>query len=165
MSQRYYILARRIQYELNELERTRNAIERHWLHSFSAGQDQDAFINSVALHLHSFYSGIERVLRMIADEFDGGVLGGENWHAELLRQMQFEVPSVRPRVLRPETVELLEEYRKFRHLIRNIYATNILPERLEKLIDTLPAVSDYVSADLMQFAHFLDRLAASLEES
>ena len=164
MSQRYYILARRIRYELDELERTQQAIKRHWLRSFTAGQDQDVYINSAALHLHSFYSGIERILRLIADVFDGGVLGGESWHTELLRQMQFEVPSVRPAALRFETVEMLEEYRKFRHLIRNIYATNILPERMEQLIDSLPIASEHISADLTAFARFLDRLAESKEK-
>ena len=37
--------------------------------------DQDAYLNSVALNLHSFYSGLERIFELIAQELDGGVRG------------------------------------------------------------------------------------------
>lgn len=159
MSQRYRLLSHRIRLELDELARTRKAIERDWLRSATAGVDQDAFVNSAALHLHSFYSGIERILRLIAEEFDGGVLGGDSWHSELLKQMQFDVPGTRPSVLSSSSVSALEEYRRFRHLIRNIYATNILPERMETLVKRLPEVWDAVSGDLSGFAVFIDQIA------
>jgi len=72
----------------------------------------------VALNLHSFYSALERVFELIALELDGGALGGENWHTELLRQMSTDVPGVRPPVLQPDTAAGLDEYRKFRHRMK-----------------------------------------------
>jgi hypothetical protein len=41
--------------------------------------------------------------------------------------MSLDVPDVRPPVLQTETAARLDEYRKFRHRIRNIYATNLDP--------------------------------------
>ena len=67
----------------------------------------------MALNLHSFYSALERVFELIALELDGGALGGESWHIELLRQMSLDVPDVRPPVLQPDTAVRLDEYRKF----------------------------------------------------
>ena len=40
----------------------------------------------MALNLHSFYSALERIFELIAQELDGGVLGGDAWHTEMLRE-------------------------------------------------------------------------------
>ncbi|MFN2131705.1 MAG: hypothetical protein ACK2VD_14340 [Anaerolineae bacterium] len=40
----------------------------------------------------------------------------------LLEQMAAEVPSVRPALISGETRQLLDEYRGFRHVVRNVYA-------------------------------------------
>jgi hypothetical protein len=97
-------------------------------------------LNSVALNLHSFYNGLERVMELVALEIDGGTLGGEAWHAELLRQVAMEVPSVRPAMVSPDSSQQLDEYRKFRHRVRNTYATQLDPARMEYLIEDLPAL-------------------------
>lgn len=139
MNAPYHLLAQRIRDEVAEMERTVDAVSRHWRRFQKARIGQDAYLNSVALNLHSFYSGIERVLELIALELDGGALGGEAWHAELLRQMVLDVPQVRPPVLSQESSVWLDEYRKFRHRVRNIYATNLVPDRMKALVQGLPA--------------------------
>ena len=83
MTDPYQALARRIDAEILDLDRTAAAISRHWQKSEKASADQDAYQNSVALNLHSFYSALERILELIATELDGGTLGGEAWHSEL----------------------------------------------------------------------------------
>ena len=122
-------------------------------------EDQDAFLNSVALNLHSFYNGLERVMELVALEMDGGTLGGEAWHAELLRQMALESPSVRPAMLSSDTGQRLDEYRKFRHRVRNIYATRLNAALMEHLVENLPSIWKQVHAELLAFADFLERLA------
>ena len=64
--------------------------------------------------LHSFYNGIENILKRLAEEIDNNVPIGEQWHRALLRRMELEVANVRPLVLRSETVEALEPYLGFR---------------------------------------------------
>jgi len=76
--------------------------------------DQDAYLNSVAFNLHSLYSGLERVFELVAIELDGGPLGRENRHVELLRQMVLDLPETRPPALENNTSIQLDEYRKFR---------------------------------------------------
>ena len=41
------------------------------------------------------------------------------WHLLLLEQMTKEVPGIRPAVISTETGTRLDEYRRFRHVIRN----------------------------------------------
>ena len=161
MIARYRLLARRIQLELEELERTQAAIQKHWQTAHRVAADQDAYLNSVALNLHSFFSALERVFELIALELDGGALGGDSWHTELLRQMSMDVPGVRPPVLQPDTAARLDEYRKFRHRIRNIYATNLDPDRMAPLVTGLPALWQAVHQELAAFAAFLADLSGA----
>ena len=158
MIARYLALARRFADELVALDRTVDATQRHWRAASRSGEEE-AYLNSVALNLHAFYSGLERLFELAAEEFDGGALGGARWHAELLRQMSLDMGDVRPAVVRRGTLESLEDLRKFRHLIRNIYATNLDPERIAPLIEGLPALWREVRADLEAFIIFLEKLA------
>jgi hypothetical protein len=97
-------------------------------------------------------------MELIATEMDGGALGGAFWHTELLRQMTIEVPSTRPAVLSTDTGQRLEEYLKFRHRVRNIYATQLDAIRMEQLIKELPSTWQQARAELSAFADFLERL-------
>jgi hypothetical protein len=161
MMSRYSTLAQRIQLEFEEIERTQAAILRHWQAALAANADQDAYLNSVALNLHGWYSGIERIFELIATEIDGGPLGGEAWHSELLRQMTLDIPETRPPVIQQNTAVQLDEYRKFRHRIRNIYATSLDPVRVQPLVSGLPELWSGLKQDLLRFAEFLNALARS----
>lgn len=152
------MLAQRIRDEVAQLDRSVATASRHWQRSLSTDLDQDAYLNSVAFSLHSFYTGVEHMLELVAQEMDGGTLGGETWHTELLHQMALDVPAVRPAVLGHKSAEWLDEYRKFRHRVRNIYATNLLPERLQSLVEGLPTGWACLREDLLAFAGFLERL-------
>ena len=59
-------LDQRIRLELNELEQTIPIVARHWGRATADTEDQDAFLNSVALNLHSFYNGLERIMELFA---------------------------------------------------------------------------------------------------
>jgi hypothetical protein len=159
MMVRYRSLAQRLRAELQEMEPTLAAVERHWRHFRTTASDHDAFLNSVAFNLHSLYSGLERMFELIAIEVDGGALGGERWHSEMLNQMTLDLPGVRPPVIAKATAAQLDDYRRFRHLVRNIYATNLDPDRIEALVDALPLVWDDVRQELLAFVRFLDQLA------
>jgi hypothetical protein len=160
---RYRLLQSRILAELEELDRTETAVRRHWKSGLSAAQDQDAYINSVALNLHSFYSGLERIFELIAVEIDGGKLSGGDWHVELLRQMTLNLPGVRPAVLRKPSAEQLDELRRFRHRVRNIYAANLQPQRMGAVVETLPDLWGDVRRQLEVFAAYLDELSRADE--
>jgi hypothetical protein len=62
---RYQVLSRRIERELEELERTQAAAQR-WQTARATAVDQDTYLNSVALNLRSFCAGLERIFELIA---------------------------------------------------------------------------------------------------
>ena len=150
-------LAKRIQREVDELQRTKNAALRKWQKALT---DED-YVGSVAFDLQSFYQGVERIFEAIGKLIDTNVPVGEGWHKALLSQMTDEVPGVRPAVISPNTRDVLDDFRKFRHIARNIYAFNLDVARLRILVDKLPEAVERICEDLFVFVGFLKKSVTS----
>lgn len=101
--------------------------------------------------LHSFYNGVENVLKRLAQEMDGGVPVGEGWHRALLRRMETPVEGVRPAVLDPNTVERLEPYLGFRHFFRHAYTFEIDWDKLRPLITDIEETLTSFHRDIDRF--------------
>lgn len=160
----YLVLAQRIRDELVELQRSVNRAERAWQAAKSASNDQDIFIDSAALNLHSFYSGLERLLEAAAYQLDGGPPQGQSWHIDLLRQMGASIANVRPAMISATVARELDEFRRFRHLVRNIYAEHLDPQRVGDLVEKLTGLWNGLCDELTQFANFLEGVSAADDE-
>lgn len=153
----YVQLAERIRGEVLELERVLQRAEQSWARAKSTPEEY-AFLDSVALNLHAFYSGLERLFELIARHVDQALPGGEMWHRDLLERMAQHVKGIRPAVIGQESARFLDELRRFRHLVRNVYTT-MMPEKMEGLMEVLPRLWPQLRAELLAFADFLDALA------
>ncbi len=67
--------------------------------------------------LHSFYTEIEKILKLIAWDLDKKIPSSESWHRNLLSQMA-EATEARPAVITIGLVTRLAKLRVFRHLFR-----------------------------------------------
>ena len=103
--------------------------------------------------LHDFYNGIERVFVRIAEELNGGVPQGEQWHSQLMKDMSLEITGVRPAVIDAELARSLGEYRRFRHVFRNVYGFALEEQRIRPMEERLPAV---LATFRRQVGEFLD---------
>jgi hypothetical protein len=148
------VLSGRIRDELSELARVADRAEQGWERAKT--QHDDYYLDGVALNLHSFYSGLEHIFEKIASLVDESVPAGSNWHQELIRQMSIEVSGVRPAVISAELRIALEEYRGFRHIVRNVYTYQLNPEKLERLISMLRETLLRTERELLAFAKFLE---------
>jgi len=81
MSERLKDLAMRIRNELPEIEHTLKRAKEGVQRAKKTGDDY--YLDGVALNLHSFYSGIERVFELIATNVDDMLPEGENWQRKL----------------------------------------------------------------------------------
>ena len=158
MNSFYRELAERISGEAPELERVVQRASRAWLQA-QRTPEEFAYLDSVAWNLHSFYSGLERLFELIARHVDRALPTGETWHRDLLQQMAQDVIDVRPAVIEPDRVPALDEFRRFRHLVRNVYTMNLVPEKIAGLMAALPELWPGLRAELQAFADFLDELA------
>ena len=125
----------------------------------TGSEDADLLLDSVALNLHDFYSGLERVFQYIASHVDRHVPTGGEWHRELLNQMSLEVTGIRPAVLSNEIINRLDEYLRFRHVVRNVYTFHFDLERLDRLVKDLRPSFEQLRADLQDFSTFLKEIA------
>lgn len=113
-----------------------------------AGALSRAELVLLAVNLHGWYTALETALERIGRLLDQSVPEGEAWHADLIAQMQLEVPGVRPAVI-PKGVESgLRELRRFRHFFRNAYVLDLDPVRVRERTADLLAISSPVAAGL-----------------
>jgi hypothetical protein len=161
MMGRYAVVAARIRQELVELERVVARAERAIAAARQRPEDQDLYLDSAALNLHDYYAGLERIFRQIAATVDQSVPSGHDWHRELLRQMAVSLPQIRPQVLSAEAAKAIDEYLRFRHIVRNIYTLEFDPARIEDLVRRLRPSFERTRIELLAFADFLEQLIQS----
>ena len=152
-------LAERIRGEVIDLDHLLNRALAAWNRSKKVSKDQDVYLDSFALNLHGFYSGLERLFELIARHLDHKLPDGDMWHRDLLKQMAQEIKGLRPAVISPDRIVSLDELRRFRHLVRNVYTFNLVPDKIEPLVSDLPALWSQVQAELLAFGDFLSDLA------
>jgi hypothetical protein len=155
-------LAARIRREMKDVERVLRRMEEGWKRAQRSSDDY--YLDGVALNLHGFYGGLERLFERIAALVDDARPTGQNWHQMLLQQMTEEIPGVRPAVISESVRVKLDEYRSFRHVARNIYTFNLDPAKLEHLVVQATTCFPQARAELLAFADLLEREGGGDEE-
>ncbi|MCX7667855.1 MAG: hypothetical protein N2Z84_02870 [Atribacterota bacterium] len=108
--------------------------------------------------LHNLYCALEDLFREIAKTFENTVEEDPlRFHRQLLKRMSLEVPRIRPRVLTPESYEILDELRGFRHIFRHSYAYSLSPEKVLHLKEKIGTHWNTVEQDLLKWKEFLEK--------
>ena len=155
----YRVLAERIRFELTHLEKLIIRGERAMNAYQTTTDNQDLFLDSVALSLHDFYTGLELIFSKIATIVDGNMPTGKQWHRDLLIQMSLEISQTRPPVISQETLANLDEYRRFRHVVRNVYGFDLDPKRLQPLIERSSLIFQQIKTELLMFVDLLKEIS------
>ena len=159
MIARHIVSVERIRSELESIEEVVTRVHRAVEATAGDSVNSDLYWDAIALNLHDFYTGLERLLRHIAAEVDGHVPAGAEWHQELLRQMATQLPQIRPAVFSNATIKRLDEYLRFRHVVRHVYAFEFDPQRMRPLVEALAGDFAQVKGELAVFIDFLAGLA------
>ena len=129
-------LIERVHAELDEIRRLLLRINEGWERARRSSDDY--YLDGVALNLHGFYSGFERIFIRIAEVIDGDLPQGDRWHLLLLEQM-------------------LNEHRRFRHIVRNVYTYKLDPVKIGKLVSSAQELFEQLNAELLAFTNFLEQ--------
>ncbi len=156
MNETYVALASRLEQMLIDLERVVNRIEMQIQKALKT--NDDSYLDATALNLHGFYAGVEHTFEDIAQTISESLPSGPNWHQKLLLQMSADVSGKRPPVISTQTRYCLDDYRQFRHVVRNVYTFNLRGSRLKELAEEARDCFTAVSTDLSQFIQFLHQL-------
>ena len=157
MNKRVADLIAELNSELESLKQLNNDLMDTWESMPEEGRLKEIYKAALALKLHNFYTGIEKIFEMIADDINGGIPVSREWHKRLLHSMTLEVKGIRSQVISKSTEKMLSEYLAFRHIVRNIYAFELDTERLTLLIKHFPATFDALEKDLVSFIDFLEQ--------
>lgn len=143
------LLAERIEQELDQIRELVARTDR-LMHKVRQTGDED-YLDAAALYLHSFYTEAERIFVAIAREVDQEIPTGSEWHQQLLEQMSVEFSHLRLPVLCEQTRLELDEFRRFRHVVRSNYAYKLDPKRIIALAQKLSVVSQHLVEDSLLF--------------
>jgi hypothetical protein len=113
--------------------------------------NDDFYLDSVALNLQGYYAAIENIFTNIAGNIDKKMPEGFGWHKALVEQMSAPVKSLRAVVISKKTTKFLDEYRAFRHVVRNVYAFNLNPAKIKPLVVNLTKLTKMIEKDLNAF--------------
>ncbi len=160
MIPRYAVLIGQLQQFMDDLTQVVERSQR-LLQKYKATQDED-YVGTLALNLHGFYTGIERCLEEIARQLDETVPSGTDWHRRLLWQMSAELPNLRPPVIQAATRQAIDEYRAFRHVLRNIYSFDLQSDRVANLTEKLADSFAAFRHDIEAFCNFLAAVSGEL---
>jgi hypothetical protein len=156
MKSEYISLTARIRTSLEDIEQV--IIRIHWLLDKYTATVDDGYLDGTALNLHGFYSGVERIFKDIVSHIDRSLPSTAEWHQDLLIQVSSELTDLRPAILSKETRTLLDEFRGFRHVVRNVYTFNFRPARILELAQGLDQCFNLLKNDLYNFINFLEKV-------
>jgi len=84
--------------------------------------------------LHSFYNGLENILKQILRDRGASLPQGATWHKELIEE------ALKRGVLPVDLKENIGLYLAFRHYFSHAYAMDLYADRMEPLVDAAPSV-------------------------
>ena len=75
-----------------------------------------------------------------------------------------ELSSARPPVLSDEAWKKLDQYRGFRHVVRNVHAFELDPEQIDLLMKRLPNAAEQAFGDLRAVGQPVDIVVITRED-
>lgn len=151
-----------VEVELGQLARLAAEIKKVTLLIAELPDLADLLYENQGLKLHNFYTGCERIFRIVASELDGALPDGYDWHKRLLDRMTVAHEG-RPAVISSKTARSLEKYLAFRHVVRNIYGYELEAERIVQLVAQQATVWQGFENEVRAFVSWLRDTADQLE--
>lgn len=117
---------------------------------------------TLASYIVDVYTGCEKMSERVAVTLDEHLPKGENWHEQLLRQMAETGGDNRPPLWQGSLLLELDEYRKFRHLVRHSYKVKLKADKVLILANKIIISSEKVQEAIITFNLWLESKANSV---
>jgi hypothetical protein len=113
-------------------------------------------LSALGAFLHSFYTGVENLLRRVTLELGDSLPQAEAWHQRLLQSMMAPADS-RPALLSAELGEQLKIYLQFRHVFRQAYSFQLHWEKMAPLVLASEEVFERLREETALFVNRMDQ--------
>jgi len=141
------LIREEIEFEFEEIESIFKLYKREL---FSRKKKPNSFeMTAYAGILHSFYSGLEKILLIISKNFDTPP-SDSRWHKSLLESMSMENENRKAAISEGMKNELVN-YLGFRHFFRHSYSIHLEWEEMEDLIKQIYDVWIRFKAEIIDF--------------
>lgn len=154
MSEKFLVLERSIQRDLQAIERIYNSIGSPSL----SNEHDEEFLIVLAYRLHNLYNAFENIFQNIAATFENHLDDSAHWHAQLLQRMCLDMTPARPAVIDKTTYDALDELRRFRHLFRYAYDVELDIQRLQLVVSKALQLKVVYRSQIEHFLGFLRAL-------
>jgi len=105
---------------------------------------------ALGLFLHSFYNGVENIMKLIVRDQKGKITPSSKWHKDLF-DLCFDQNEEAIGLFSNNLKDTLFEYLRFRHFIRNAYSFRIKWERMASLVLNIYQNWDDIKNDIRAF--------------
>ncbi|HWQ42639.1 MAG TPA: hypothetical protein VN456_11480 [Desulfosporosinus sp.] len=78
--------------------------------------------------------------------------------------MTLEIPDLRPRIISKDIAEELDEYRRFRHMFRRAYGSELRWCKMEPLAMSVETLTMNLLKELSEFLRFVDKLSDTIAQ-
>ncbi|MDN5346528.1 MAG: hypothetical protein PWP65_92 [Clostridia bacterium] len=158
----FKVLAVELAHGLRNIEALAESLDKAWKKAQSENLNE-LEINGAAHLAENFYTAIEDLFLRIAKSIDQDIPSGEQWHRDLLQRMAYDIPEVRPAVISAELGATLDEYRRFRHRARHIYAPPIPDwDKFSSLVEQALKTYTDLAMSIKNWLQFLYKLSEEL---
>lgn len=113
--------------------------------------------------LHNLYNALESYFYRVAKFFENE-LGEADWHKTLVDRMTLDIDGIRPALIDLKLARRIDELRRFRHLFRNLYKTQLVPAKVRFANETAGGLVDAFRSCHDRFDGFLRELRQELED-
>jgi len=144
-----YVERIRVEFEqLHQLVERRSAL----LGKVLVNAPTDIELDALATLLHSFYTGVEKILVILSKEMGEftEIERGAGWHQTLLRALA-EPRERRSAVLSRDLFSILLDYLGFRHVFRHAYTFELKWGRMRPLVVNLKRTMDRFEEEVRGF--------------
>lgn len=122
----------KVEFEITQLQRLVDA-HRPLLQRMATTEPDAIELSALSAYLHSFYNGIENILRQVAADVDGVRPAADRWHADLLALMAATTEDRAPLISEPLLAKLTA-YMGFRHVFRHSYTFDLSWRKMHGLV-------------------------------
>lgn len=120
----------------------------------TSGEEKTVYLGYL---LHNLYCAFEDLFQEIARTFENRLEDPSKYHRELLKRMAIEIPKIRPKVLSPESFQILDQLRGFRYVFRHSYMYKLSADKVAALKKNILEVWDKIESDIAEFEIFLEK--------
>lgn len=158
-----------IQEEFDDLETIRDELQEeiHTIDWEAEHTPTKKDKRSLALMVHDFYSGIERIFKTCISRIDGDLSDLEeepDSHDRIIRRATSDDLSVRPPIVSSEHREILLDLKGFRHIIHHNYSHQLEWQQMKHFVENFNEMYKNLVGDINEFLDTIEELQEQFDQ-